>query len=494
MDIKIKKLILDIMYDDKLNSRNRYTFVEKLVNTMMKDYISKQEKPVYINYLDKSKTNNSIIEYDLYAPNGFDDYIEKTVIEISLFHSSPMLRHTLRHKIERFENNNYELKNIIILTMNERLNSELLADLNEHARLNVYLWDIDKFLYICESNKELFFDTYNNLYKYIVRDTITKGIERKPKAYVKKRDQYLKDLKKEYHSDNLTLFLGAGVSHDAKIATWENLISGLFVALVKKSLKTNGIQLADDSEKEVIKEVMTQNGYSPLLQTRFLRQGFEEDFEDLVRDILYKDAIKTSKLLTELGQLCVSLRGKSGIKAIINYNFDDLIEKNLELLRMKVHSIYSEGEKVENEELGVYHVHGFLPENKGTYENLSKSLLVFSEEGYHKLSLDPYNWANMVQLEFLTKSSCLFIGLSMTDPNLRRLLDIAAQKANNDSCNHYAFMKRIKLNADTNNQKELDSFEQVNEELQESFFRELGVNIIWFDDFNEIPELIKEIK
>lgn len=52
-----------------------------------------------------------------------------------------------------------------------------------------------------------------------------------------------------------------------------------------------------------------------------MRNGFENDFEELVREILYKNAVESSDLLEEIGQLCIPNRGKLGVRAIINYNF-----------------------------------------------------------------------------------------------------------------------------------------------------------------------------
>ncbi|WP_035347618.1 SIR2 family protein [Alkalihalobacillus hemicellulosilyticus] len=305
---------------------------------------------------------------------------------------------------------------------------------------------------------------------------------------------YIEQLSREYHNDNLVLFLGAGASRKAGIATWDALISELFVALINQEMNKKGIKLTNSDKKSIVNSIQNQNGYSPLLQTRFLRQGFEEEFTDLVRDILYKDAVDTSHLLEELGQLCVPNRGMTGIKAIINYNFDDLIEKNLDRLRVKYHSVYSDGVKINSDELGIYHVHGFLPQNKEEYEDLSKSLLVFSEEGYHKLLLEPYNWANMTQLNYLTNDVCLFIGLSMTDPNLRRLLDIASQKNVEENPNHYAILKRFTITSDNNVGDDIMTFNHVNEELQESFFKELGINIIWVESFDDIPLILNRIK
>ena len=101
-------------------------------------------------------------------------------------------------------------------------------------------------------------------------------------------------------------------------------------------------------------------GNSPLIQTRFLKISFKENFNESVREILYKNVVETSGLLEEIGQLCIPNRGKLGIRAIINYNFDDLIEKNLKRLRVKHQSIYAEAMHPDLDALGVYHVHGFF--------------------------------------------------------------------------------------------------------------------------------------
>lgn len=86
-------------------------------------------------------------------------------------------------------------------------------------------------------------------------------------------------------------------------------------------------------------------------------------------------------------------------------------------------------------------------------------------------------------------------GLSMTDPNMRRLLEVAAQKRteNDGECQHYAIMKRFKIEA-VDKSDSIKSFERVNETLQESFFKELGVNVLWIDEFSDIPTILKQIK
>src|SRR5690606_21315200 len=99
------------------------------------------------------------------------------------------------------------------------------------------------------------------------------------------------------------------------------------------------------------------------------------------------------------------------------------------------------------DELSIYHVHGFLPRDRSGYDGLEKSTLVFSEEGYHELFTDPYHWSNLVQLNLLRETRVLMIGLSLTDPNLRRLLEIAGRR--NGPGRHYAFLRRLSPTAFT---------------------------------------------
>lgn len=147
---------------------------------------------------------------------------------------------------------------------------------------------------IFKENEILFFETYNNLNAVFLKATINSGISPNKESYIEKRKKYIEQLKSEYENDNIVLFLGAGASKDAKIATWDNLISELFVTLIDKQLSKNHIQIEKYEKDKIIGEIIEQNGNSPLLQTRFLRNGFEDDFEKTVTEILYKNAIDKS--------------------------------------------------------------------------------------------------------------------------------------------------------------------------------------------------------
>lgn len=148
-------------------------------------------------------------------------------------------------------------------------------------------------------------------------------------------------------------------------------------------------------------------------------------------------------------------------------------------------------------------MHGFLPEIRDGYDGLDKSTLVFSEEGYHQIYLDHYHWSNLVQLNTLRENNCLMIGLSMSDPNLRRLLDISSKS--NERSKHFAFMKRLSLDefcrsTSENKAKELainvkaaEKFLKNHHALNEEIMKELGVIVIWYEEYNDIPKIINEI-
>jgi len=185
----------------------------------------------------------------------------------------------------------------------------------------------------------------------------------------------------------------------------------------------------------------------------------------------------------------------------VTYNFDDLLEKELTGTGDVFRSIFREGDIPTNDELPIYHVHGFIPESPEPYDHLDESHLVFSEEGYHEIYVDSYHWSNLVQLNLFRETTCLFVGLSLTDPNLRRLLEISARRASDQR--HFALMQRMGVDSFVSDrgktvvrarkqsvQQFLDNHHRIKEEL----FRELGVSIIWFEDFREVPRLLKKIQ
>ena len=110
---------------------------------------------------------------------------------------------------------------------------------------------------------------------------------------------------------------------------------------------------------------------------------------------------------------------------------------------------------------------------------------VLSEEDYHNIYKEAFHWSNIEQLHALDRTTCFFIGFSMSDPNLRRLLEISQSKGDGGK-NHYVFLRRGNFSNDSNRDME-------NLTILKNMMNDLGLNVIWFKDFNELPQLLKRI-
>lgn len=314
-----------------------------------------------------------------------------------------------------------------------------------------------------------------------------------------------------YRGEGVVLVLGAGVSIGMGVPDWDELVSGLTISLMTKQLTKN---VDEQQALELADAVRGTRNESPLLSARYLRRGFEDGnagdphaFQQALAAALYQrdGSIRTpSPLLEELAKLCMLRSNSPKVHSVITYNFDDLLERSLASKGAKHRSIYSASHRPLANELPVYHVHGFLPQDPRRGEELEEGLLAFSEEAYHQLFRDPYHWANVTQLQAFQQHICILAGLSLTDPSLRRLLEYAA--ISRDEPRHFAFMKRTSVEdllAASRKGEDGEAvikpeaardFLRLHHSLQEHVYSELGLEIVWFDTYEEMPEAVAKLR
>lgn len=391
--------------------------------------------------LDKDETILMDKHYDFRLPNGFKKlkWEGNTVIEIKYrltYDSMPYIKSFLGSPNE---------KNFVIIFIDQNvlpniLRSEqkkehsikiikyaqLIADIKKKSEINTQ---------ISETEKEI---TY--------------------KKYHEEKNENIKEkLKNTLKNNKISIFVGAGVSKSAGVVDWNGLLKRL-------------------CEKRKINNTILNNQYNNLTQGRYIVDKYKDSlkkerkiprqFYADIRSILYKEREHKTNPFKLINSI-VALTNKCRIESVISYNYDNLLEQKI---KGKCQSVYDKSRPTDNETLQIYHVHGFVPET-GRY-----SQIVLGEKEYHKVYQEVYNWGNVEQLHALCRSSCLFIGLSMTDPNLRRLMDIS-----NDGTEvprvHYAFLCKSEFDVP----------------IMESMMYGFGVNCVWYDDYDDLPVLLNEL-
>jgi hypothetical protein len=75
----------------------------------------------------------------------------------------------------------------------------------------------------------------------------------------------------------------------------------------------------------------------------------------------------------------------------------------------------------------IYHVHGYLPDPRRISAS-SLSSIVFAYDEYVDAFANTFSWQTSTQLHLLHKHPCLFVGASLNDWNMLRLLQMTTRE------------------------------------------------------------------
>lgn len=422
--------------------------------------------------------------YDLYAPDGIPSLSlkGKTAVDVKQHLSFATINETYSY-FKSFG----DKFNILVVYFKSSVSNIPPFELNNYGRSLSYI-----------SYKDL-----RNKYKKRTDKGKSDYYAQRTKGdWKQEREELIKKAQDSVAQGSNVLFLGAGVSMSAQMPSWKELLKGLMGEV--KQLK----QPTLEAFKELSSHILEECGDSNLIMGRYLQTAIslynnKAVFSELIQKHLYGEK-DTSPLLLNLARIVQQKK----VNEVITYNFDDLLEQNLVKMALTdsvdFTAISKDAEVKGHNTLPIYHVHGIIPRSGAV------DTVVFSEEEYHKRYYTAYHWSNVEQLHALSRMHCFFIGLSMTDPNLRRLLDTAKEMNKANEINHFAFLKRTQLEkycvSDMNrtcryvhvsesliDKKKQKEIYDLNYAVIESIFMELGVNVIWYEKHEELPELIAQV-
>ena len=259
-----------------------------------------------------------------------------------------------------------------------------------------------------------------------------------------KIEEQLERISEHFFNESLVLVFGAGVSVEHNLPSWNELLQSLLLLSI-----VNDNNQSTEKANTLAKIFTSTFSPDPLIAGRYLNNKFSSSdddiaFEKAIHKVVYSniDLSVDSELFKEIIQFCIAPGKNPNLDSIITYNYDDLLEYYLKKIHIDIpySSIYAPGMKPNISSLPIYHVHGFLPRDGDLNK---KNTVTLSEDIYHQQYSDIYGWSNLVQINKFKERSCLFIGVSFSDPNLRRLLDIAKKLRGDDSIVHYCIKKKI---------------------------------------------------
>lgn len=284
---------------------------------------------------------------------------------------------------------------------------------------------------------------------------------------------------------HVTFILGAGVSVDAGSPTWGDLLRGL--------IKKNGNLFPLGKDEDDYRSIVDYCGHSPLITARYVigdleKENNKEDLIKEMRKLIYRRKECDYKNPSAALPVIAKIIKDCNVESAITFNYDEFLEEALKKERKKSFSYYDKGAL--GRSFPVFHVHGLVTRDI----NGASTYPVLSEREYHSLYSDGFHWSNVEILHALMRNTCFFVGLSMLDPNLRRLLDIA-QYGDEEEHQHYLFLRRTPL------KKQPDiEYDEKHQKLLEQQFIQMGVNVIWFDynpdsphDYTDLATKLNEI-
>lgn len=305
-------------------------------------------------------------------------------------------------------------------------------------------------------------------------------------------------LNRTLRAGRTALFAGAGVSASAGVPDWKSLLHQVAATFFTHWELDISHGRADEARAPSLSIALWDDIFwtdsalaaaqalavdDALLVAQQIRNCLDEhNWQYLLRKLIYGDDFRgyrtaSSELLTSLADFADCCRPV----AVINYNYDDLLDQALTARGHAFVPVWKNRPMPPPDKTPVFHPHGYLPLGGGPF-----TTIVMGEKEYHQEATEPYSWSNLIQLQYLASHACVFVGHSLTDPSLRRLLRLTATTPQLPK--RYAFLPFP---------TDPDRVTTMRRTLFDNELRHLGVSVIRFPagtlskpEFSELPKLL----
>lgn len=168
----------------------------------------------------------------------------------------------------------------------------------------------------------------------------------------------------------------------------------------------------------------------------------------------------------------------------------DKCSRKLAIDKLIVEDIYGDNysKSLNSDIIPIYHVHGYIPSPREIQRIEDDSIVLSMDEYYNNLR-DVYCWQTDTQMHFLSHYTCIFMGSSMSDMTIQRMLYNVQQHGNNDRI--YCFHA---YGPDPNDTNEIErKLRRILYNTKQNFFQSYGLTMITEEKYSQMYEKINKL-
>ena len=311
---------------------------------------------------------------------------------------------------------------------------------------------------------------------------------------------------KDAQTNGLVLFLGSGINGTA-LPQWDSLLSRLLektfleVSHEDSRISSHNRQLQKwckthydvCAQASIVKSMLGSERYR--LEIQDALYGSNTDVEKEIKEYCKNPSTVRSnyEFLRTIAKLC----SLPQVKAVATFNFDTLLECAISAIGKRRPRAYFgsiaaiEDDEITFKDIPIYHVHGLLSSQSKFIRNPPESI-VFSYDEYFNKNADPYSWETATSLHLLRNYCTLWLGASLKDWNMLRLLHGAfeGRSAVRSYCVQ-CLQEVITPSGMKIEGIELQEFREAAMRIQATLFGSVGVNLIQSGfEYNDVPAAI----
>lgn len=346
-----------------------------------------------------------------------------------------------------------------------------------------------------------------------------------------------KDIKE---GKQIVLFVGAGINFCPKHRMlWSDIMRHLFkhaltsIACNKDINKDDLAQLKElfgidnnalldkesiDSYLELYEYV--QDEYPSVLQAYIVKRILGQRYISIIQEFLYKNcstvllreafetnhSIKSKEKKKEIDYPCLFAIARlillcPNIKAVVTYNYDNFLTQAIKILQespgtyfngkdkllfnkrtnngsLEVVDVYGDNYNsvIRSKTFPIYHVHGYIP-SPTEIQNIDETSIVLSLDEFYDNVRNVYSWQTDTQMHLLSHYTCIFIGSSISDITIQRMLYYAQHYGNNENI-YYFRAHQIKQQLNEHHK----CIHKILDEIKNDFYNDYGLTTIYRED------------